>query len=226
MAVIYKATSRTSGKSYIGKTQKGLTIRKAEHIREAFSGCSKKYFHKALAKYGVNDFSWEVLEECSDSEAFEREILQIAEHKTFGEGYNLTKGGEGSTGRICTDEMKAKISKANKGRSTPWDPATKEARCKAMRGIKRSSQFCLDISKRSKGNTNMLGKTHSEETRKKISKTRLEKYGIFTKEQELAIARLINTGAYSKACLARAYKCSSWSIDRIQKDYITNKEDK
>jgi len=46
----------------------------------------------------------------------ELEIFYIDYFDTFNNGYNLTTGGEGSLGRVTTEETKRKISEGNKGK--------------------------------------------------------------------------------------------------------------
>ena len=92
----------------------------------------------------------------TEAEAFRHEIYMIAVfgRKDLGTGilYNMTDGGDGTSGYIPSEESRKKMSEAKKGK-TP----SEETRRK--------------ISEANKGNTSMLGKTHSEETRRKMSET-------------------------------------------------------
>ena len=96
---IYKATNLINGKVYIGMTtQAKPQHRWAEHLGKARSLVqSKSYFHHAIAKYGEENFKFEILEEgiTSFEELQQLEIAYIAEYESFGKGYNLTTGGEG-----------------------------------------------------------------------------------------------------------------------------------
>lgn len=89
MGVIYKATCNITGKSYIGQTI-DFERRKQEHL----TAKDDYVFHKALRKYGSNNFSWAILEECEDTFLNERERYWISYYNTFKEGYNLTEGGD------------------------------------------------------------------------------------------------------------------------------------
>lgn len=103
MYYIYKYTNKINGKIYIGQTN-DLQKRFNGHKSEAFNIKSNGYylpFHCAIRKYGMNNFSYEVLEEIADGESKDfindREIYFI-EHfhsLTTENGYNLTKGGDG-----------------------------------------------------------------------------------------------------------------------------------
>lgn len=117
IGVIYKWTNKINGKSYIGQTidEEG---RKKDHIR----GRYKCYFHDAIKKYGVENFNYEVLERIEESKLSEREIYWIEYYDTYNNGYNLTKGGEGTRGfsHRFTEEQKKKLSESHKG-LIPWN---------------------------------------------------------------------------------------------------------
>lgn len=89
LGVIYKITNNIDGKAYIGQTI-NLKERKRNH-RNAKDDYS---IHKAIRKYGFENFSWEILEECPKERLNEREIYWIAYYNTYNDGYNETKGGD------------------------------------------------------------------------------------------------------------------------------------
>ena len=75
--------------------------------------------YHALKKYGWNNFVKVIVEVFDDNYEFlsEREMYWIKYHEAFGpKGYNCSEGGEGSEGRPCSKETRAKISAALKGR--------------------------------------------------------------------------------------------------------------
>ena len=116
MAVIYKATNKINGHSYIGFDVK-WPYRKANHKSRIKKG-STLVFHNALRSYGFENFEWEILEESEDKEKLlnEREEFYIRKYNTFyqnGQGYNMTMGGEATLGWIPSEETKRKIGKAN-----------------------------------------------------------------------------------------------------------------
>ena len=49
-----------------------------------------------MNKYGADNFSIKVLEECSPEKSSEREIYWIEKLDTYHNGYNATLGGDGS----------------------------------------------------------------------------------------------------------------------------------
>lgn len=95
--IIYKHTSKTTGKSYIGQTKYSVQHRLNGHVKEANRGSNCK-FHNAIREIGVDDFITEIIEECKDDNTLkEREIFWIEYFDTYRSGYNGTPGGEGGT---------------------------------------------------------------------------------------------------------------------------------
>ena len=64
MGIIYKATNNINGKVYVGQTIFSLDNRRKEHIRLSKANFPRYLFHRALKKYGEENFSWDILEEC------------------------------------------------------------------------------------------------------------------------------------------------------------------
>lgn len=149
--IIYKATNLINGKSYIGKTIYDLKLRIRDHIRYAVEGKSNNYFPNALVHYGTENFKWEVIDECNNEKwLLELEKYYIYYYDTFNNGYNLTIGGDGSSGWNHTEETKElmrkpksketrlKMSKANQGLIKPQWVRDKISRSK--KGIKIGSR--------------------------------------------------------------------------------------
>ena len=90
--IIYKITNKVNGKSYIGQTRYTIEFRWRQHQHKK----DNTYFHNAIHKYGIENFSIEVLEECDVKDLNSREIFYIAKYDTFNNGYNLTVGGDGN----------------------------------------------------------------------------------------------------------------------------------
>lgn len=105
MAKIYKVTNKENGKFYIGRTSyEKLYMRKATHKWYANNTNTNLPFPNAIRKYGVDGFIWEILEECDNDKAGQREIFWIKELKPH---YNATLGGDGGTlGRKCPEHVK------------------------------------------------------------------------------------------------------------------------
>ncbi len=119
MHYIYKYTNKINGKSYIGQTN-NLQKRFNGHKSEAFNPNANGYnlpFHCAIRKYGIKNFTYDILEEIEDGESQgfidDREIYFIGYyHSLISEnGYNLTVGGEGCPKPPLTYEERLSRSK-------------------------------------------------------------------------------------------------------------------
>ena len=89
MGIIYKYTS-PNGKSYIGQTK----YTRAQRGTKAEDYISCTAFHAALIKYGMENFTYEILEECSNELLDEKEQYYISLLNTkIPNGYNIRDGG-------------------------------------------------------------------------------------------------------------------------------------
>ena len=97
MIGIYKITNLINGKSYIGQSI-DIERRFKMHKQTAFNPNKKQYhypLYRAIRKYGIDKFSFEVLEECNISELNEKEIYYISKYRTHSQlGYNQDDGGK------------------------------------------------------------------------------------------------------------------------------------
>ena len=96
--IVYKHTNKTSNKVYIGITKKTMMKRWYEHVSASNKEdcrASGYHFHRAIKKYGKDDWSHEVLVESIQTieEASTLEIEFIAKYNSTIEGYNKTSGG-------------------------------------------------------------------------------------------------------------------------------------
>lgn len=93
---IYKITNLINQKAYVGKTINSIEERWKEHKKEAMrQRAENRPLYKALNKYGVENFSVELVEEVDVKNLSEREIYWIGYYHTYTEGYNATLGGDG-----------------------------------------------------------------------------------------------------------------------------------
>jgi group I intron endonuclease len=113
--IIYTATNKINRLIYVGKTSQTLKARIKDH-RTCIAKGNRQYFINALRKYGIEGFLWKIV--CNVSLASllsEKEIYWIAKLNTFkGPGYNLTSGGEGTSGYKYTLAQKMRL----KGKQT------------------------------------------------------------------------------------------------------------
>lgn len=92
---IYKATNKINGKVYIGKTYDFLK-RKEEHLKDRRGN---SIFHRAIDKYGADNFEWEIVDSTTQSERINLlEKYYIQQYDSYkSNGYNMTKGGDGGS---------------------------------------------------------------------------------------------------------------------------------
>ena len=97
MAYIYKITNTINGKSYIGKTEYDPPERRwKQHIAESKKDrSSSRALCRALQKYSIEKFSFQVLEKTDKPN--EREQYYIQYYNTYHNGYNETLGGDGAS---------------------------------------------------------------------------------------------------------------------------------
>ena len=113
MAYIYKITNHINNKLYIGTTKYKVQQRWNEHVsryRNLLQHGNLKYpLYLAFAKYGIENFTIEAIEECDECEMFDREKYYIELYNTYGtNGYNATIGGEGTL-RLTSEDKQAII---------------------------------------------------------------------------------------------------------------------
>lgn len=99
MCEIYIIHNKCNNKKYVGKAKYGAEHRWKEHI--GYDLQNNQYIHRAMRKYGVENFYYEVLEtNIEESLLNEREKYWIALLQTQSpNGYNMTAGGDGGPGR-------------------------------------------------------------------------------------------------------------------------------
>lgn len=90
---IYKLTNTKNQKIYIGQAVE-LGTRWKEHIKCGLGiDTPNNILYKAMLKDGVENFTFEVLEECDRSQLNDREKYYIDFYKAQEWGYNMSKGG-------------------------------------------------------------------------------------------------------------------------------------
>jgi len=111
---IYIITNKINGKQYVGQTIEKLSKRFYRH------SIAKTYIGNSIRKNGKDKFSINLLAKCySKRDAGLKEKYYIEKYNTFGDGYNLTLGGEGNLGYVPSEETKRKISNSEKGKIIP-----------------------------------------------------------------------------------------------------------
>ena len=115
---IYKITNKLNNKVYIGQT-----IQKP--IERFYQHCAKKcdkyilnmVIHKAIFKYGKDNFTFEVIEEVPKQQLNEREEYWIKYYNSYTDGYNSTKGGQKGNKPFKDIDNKAIIEQYQQGKA-------------------------------------------------------------------------------------------------------------
>ena len=147
---VYCHTNKISGKKYIGIT--GGDVNRRWQNGVGYRGSS--YFYRAILKYGWDGFKHEILfGGLTESEAKLKEIELISlcktNERTF--GYNLTNGGEGTTGLKMSDESKEKMRMARfgkyKGENHPMygKKLSEETKEKIRISSLKKTRECIDL---------------------------------------------------------------------------------
>lgn len=169
---IYKITNNLNHHFYIGQS---IHVQKRwkEHRRTFNENkMTTTVLQKAFHKYGFENFSFEIIEECEPDKLNEREIFYIA---TLKPEYNMNEGGTGNKGYVVTDEIKRVLS--NYGRKQ-WDSYDTETRNRIIKnqltgprkGKHRSEETKKLLSEKTKAYFRRVGGM-SEEQKQKISAT-------------------------------------------------------
>ena len=160
MGCVYVATNRVNGKQYVGMTMKTLGDRMSAHKHHAFVQNFQSKFHNAIRKYGWDAFDWiEVFQSDARDSVCAAEIRWIAHLRTFENGYNMTRGGEGAIDVVISEDGRRRIGEANRKRGSP------------TQGKHLSAETKAKISNALKGRSNWVGRHHSEESKLKMSES-------------------------------------------------------
>lgn len=109
---VYELRCKINDKGYVGQTIRTPKQRWRDHVYVALSGRSKLPLHRAIRKYGIENFTVRVIWTGSESKlnAAERRLIRrMSTMSPF--GYNLTYGGEGLR---ATPALRRKLSRIRK----------------------------------------------------------------------------------------------------------------
>ena len=155
MTGIYRIRNIVNNKCYIGSSA-DFHNRERKHFSDLRSGRHhSSILQRAYNKYGEKAFVFEPIEHVDKDDLLIREQYYLT---TFKPQYNVSFLANEKTrlGLKSSDEHKARMSRALKGRVSP------------MLGKKFSEEHRRNISKANKGKKNALGYRHTEETKEKI----------------------------------------------------------
>ena len=173
---IYKIFNIVNGKVYIGQSI-NIKARWKDHVSSLNRGDSRcTLLQRAWNKYGQDNFSFEILELCSEDmlDDTETKYIELYGACDVNKGYNIETGG--NQHKHLSDETKRKIREAHIG-------------------VKASDETRKKMSESRLGAKNpMYGQTHSESARKKISDAAKGRPGHRPSDDGLERIRLANIG--------------------------------
>lgn len=199
--IIYKATNILNGKAYVGQTVRSLDVRIREHLRK-----KDTYFDKALSKYGINSFRFEIIDSAKTvQELNAKEVFWINFFNTFGEnGYNMCEGGGNTTGFHHSEHSKKAMSEKKKsayiGVGNPFY------------GKHHSEKSCEKMKESRKGRiiTTEWRKHISEGSKAKVKVQNIETGEIFNSIKEAATKYNIIPTHISRVCRGKRNKTGGY----------------
>lgn len=172
---IYKITNIVNGNFYIGQSV-DIESRWKSHLYELKKNIhGNEHIQRAWNKYGSNNFTFEIIEECENDVLNNRELYWMNELKPQ---YNIAGGGDSIYTML--ESTKKKISESQSGYNNYWY------------GKKLSIEHKKKLSEIKKGKPNgLLGRKRPEWVRKKLSES--QKGRIVSQETREKL-RKANTG--------------------------------
>ena len=107
---IYKITNKITEQIYIGCTINTLDRRLNEHIYRCFKTDLSSKFYNSMRKYGRENFTIDLIEECDLEIIYSTEKKYIEKYDSYYGGLNSTFGGEGCLGYKHPLNIRKKIS--------------------------------------------------------------------------------------------------------------------
>lgn len=157
---VYSHTNKINDKIYIGLT----SMKPEERWKNGMGYHIGTHFRYAIDKYGWNNFEHKILKDHLTKEEasyWEKYYINLYNSTNRQYGYNISSGGEHG-GHVQTIETRRKISENHGG----------------FDGRKHTTESKLKMSKSSSGeNHPNFGKHHSEQLKRKLSKSALKNRG-------------------------------------------------
>lgn len=234
MKSIYVITNLVNNKRYIGQSYCPMN-RKYQHFKEGRKTGNEHPLYRSMRKHGIENFTFEVIEEClTDQITDEREIYWISHYDSThpDRGYNLDRGGRGST-----KENRRSISEALKGnkhcvgRQVSEETKEKHRQSALKRYENKPTKIdnCMHCglpfevpSTRRKTCSNTCARSlrYSNETHRKISQSLASKPFLRDQIREEAISRL-KAGQYATQ-VANDLDVSYKTVCRIRREICMN----
>jgi group I intron endonuclease len=226
MWYIYLITNMVNGSLYVGKGR-DVSNRWSKHKSIARGGKEKypnhfRYFHAAIAKYGIDNFRLSILNSYNiEQDALNSEKSYIAQFRADGYIlYNLTDGGEGTSGIRVSNETKQKRSLAMKGKlighKNPRYGKTHSDESKHKMSLAHKGHV---VSKETRHKLSLLkiGSNHTETTKKYLSSIRRcenNPHAKLTKE-DVTLIRIMYSDGVSQIEISKIFDVKRQTISQI-----------
>ena len=209
---VYIHTNKINYKRYVGQTcQKP---EKRWNGGKGYKNCT--HFYNAIQKYGWDGFDHEVISSNltkEEADKFEQLLITILDSTNLSKGYNLQNGG--SNGR---PSEASKINIKNAAKETHQRPEWRKNQSDAHIGLQTGNKNPMygkkhtDEAKRKQREAN-LGKHPTEETRKKMSESRIGEKNIMFGKQHSDETKKKISDANKNENNPRAKKVNQYTID-------------
>lgn len=195
-------TNMVTSKQYVGMTSNLKRRWKQHHVADGTS----RYLHLSIKKYGIDNFIFTHL-----ADAFDLDCAQFIEKlliKAIGTkapfGYNLTDGGEGSSGYVCSPETKLKMRISQTGKKMSAESSVK----------KRIAMM---------GNQNGVGRQHSAEHKAKIAESGKGRCHTKASKEKMRIKALGRKHSTNTILKMTGRKASPETIEKLRLSHIGKK---
>ena len=199
MHYLYRITDTLSNKVYIGQSNKE-TERWRQHKYYARQEEPIQYVHRAMAKYGVESFVYEVIAMChaqEDADELEIQLIKQYDSRNKEHGYNVAPGGDHAWNAGLPKEQQPmygkKQSEYQKQRMLEVHTGVKKPlhtdEWKARMSIIRTGRVVSEATKKKMSDSNK-GQTRSAETRLRVSQSKIGKKLSEETKNRMSIASL------------------------------------
>ena len=160
---IYKFTHIETGRAYIGQTTQNPNQRRLEHIADSRHTTKEYHFHNALRKYGIDAFTFEVIDNARSLE--ELNLLEekyVEQYDSINNGFNIRQAGGN---KLHSEESKERMREAQIQAHARRRDAGTEGGWKRKDGGPMKGKTCSIEHKRKVGEANKgkkLGMTWEE----------------------------------------------------------------
>jgi group I intron endonuclease len=204
---VYKIHNLINNKVYVGVST-DINKRHMQHRAELRGGYhANGSLQEDWNKYNENDFIFNILELCNESDIFNKEVHWIDKLNTYNEGYNNTIGGMGAKGMKLSNERIEQIRQQTSGSNNP------------MYGKQHTEETKRKISEANKGNIPPIkGKKITEEHRQNLINNHGGRKLSF--EDKEKVKHLLLTTDLEQSEIGKMFNVSQQTIQRVNKELV------